>query len=124
AASTKAGADTPAQCLDDYYDSLQSGDVDKYLRCLSEPFRTDVGRPSFEVVGRDAKAVKGLVQRAGSAESGSTLWVDVDEVRAADVRRLRYHLRHDDRGWVITAIDPPREVPAAVRYGTPVSDEP
>jgi hypothetical protein len=119
-----AGAATPAQCLDDYYDSLQSGDVDKYLRCLDEPYRRDVGQRSFEATRRDAKDLKGVVQRAGPAESGSSLGVDADEVRAAGVRRLRYHLRHDDRGWVITAIDPPREVPAAVRYGTPVRDEP
>jgi hypothetical protein len=119
-----AGVDTPAQCLDDYYDSLQSGDVDKYLRCLGEPYRTDVGQRSFEAARRDAKDVKSLVQQADAADIGSSLWVDVEEVRAVGVRRLRYHLRHDDRGWVITAIDPPREVPATVRYGTPVSDEP
>jgi hypothetical protein len=118
-----AGAATPAECLDDHYEALQSGDVDKYLRCLDEPYRADAGR-SFEAARRDVKDVKGLVQQAGPAESGSPRWVDVDEVRAAGVRRVRYHLRQDDRGWVITAIDPPREIPAAVHYGTPVGDEP
>ncbi|HTU19462.1 MAG TPA: hypothetical protein VMG10_15485 [Gemmataceae bacterium] len=116
------GAATPAQCLDAYYESLQSGDVDKYLRCLDEPYREDVGRRSFEAARRDVKDVKNLVQKAGPAESGSPLWVD--EVRAAGVRRLRYHLRQNGRGWVIAAIDPPREIATPIRYGTHVGDEP
>lgn len=118
------GAATPADCLDAYYEFLQSGDVEKYLRCLDEPYRQEVGQRSFEAARRDVKDVKNLVQIAGPAESGSPLWVDVDEVRAAGVRRLRYHLRRLDRGWVIAAIDPPREMPTPIRYGTHVGDEP
>jgi hypothetical protein len=118
------GAATPADCLDTYYESLQSGDVENYLRCLDEPYRQEVGQRSFEATRRDVKDVKNLVQITGPTESGSPLWVDVDEVRAAGIRRLRYHLRRDDRGWVIAAIDPPREISAPIRYGTPVGDEP
>ena len=117
------GAATPAECLDSYYESLQSGDVDKYLRCLDEPYREEVGQRSFDSARRDVKDVRNLVQIAGPAETGSPLWVDVDEVRAAGVRRLRYHLRQHERGWVIAAIDPPREMPTPIRYGTPIGDE-
>jgi hypothetical protein len=122
--TTPPGAATPADCLDTYYESLQSGDVENYLRCLDEPYRQEVGQRSFEATRRDVKDVKNLVQITGPTESGSPLWVDVDEVRAAGIRRLRYHLRRDDRGWVIAAIDPPREISAPIRYGTPVGDEP
>ena len=118
------GAATPADCLDTYYESLQSGDVDKYLRCFDESYRQDVGQRSFEAARHDVKDVKNLVQIAGPAENGSPLWVDVDEVRTAGVRRLRYHLRQNGRGWVIAAIDPPREMPTPIRYGTHVGDEP
>lgn len=117
------GTGTPADCIESYYESLKSVDVDKYLRCLGEPYRADAGQRFFEAACRDAKDLKGLVQRTGPVENGS-LWVDVEEVRAAGVRRLRYHLRHDERGWGIVAIDPPRETSAPIRYGTPVGDEP
>ena len=120
---TAAGTATPAECVENYYESLKSGDVEKYLRCLGEPYRAESGQRFFESACRDAKDLKGLVQRAGSVEDGS-LWIDVEEVRAAGVRRLRYHLRQDDRGWVIVAIDPPRETTSPVRYGTPVGDQP
>jgi hypothetical protein len=117
-------AATPAECLDAYYDSLQSGDVEKYLRCLGEPYRTRQGRDSFAAAGRDAKELKNLVQLAGPAEGDSSRWVDVDEVRAAGVRRVRYHLRKDERGWLIVGVDPPRERAAPLRYGTHVGEEP
>ncbi|HEY7328124.1 MAG TPA: hypothetical protein VH592_10810 [Gemmataceae bacterium] len=121
---TAVGAATPEECVENYYESLKSGDVDRYLRCLGEPYRSEAGQRFFDAACRDAKDVKGVVQRAGSDESGSTLWMDVEEVRAAGIRRLRYHLRQDDRVWVIVSIDPPRETTSPVRYGTPVGDEP
>jgi hypothetical protein len=118
------GAATPAECLDAYYDALKSGDVDKYLQCLDEPYRDVVGQRSFEAASQDVKDVKNLVQITEPGEKGAQLWVDVDEVRAARIRRVRYHLRQRDRVWVIAARDPPREIPSPIRYGTPVSDEP
>jgi len=118
------GAATPADCLDVYYESLQRGDVDKYLLCLDESYREEIGKGSFEAARRDVKDVKNLVQVAEPGEGGSSLWVDVDEVRTAGIRRLRYHLRKHDRGWVIAAIDPPRERAAPIRYGTHVSADP
>jgi hypothetical protein len=121
-ATTRAA--TPAECLDNYYESLQSGDVEKYQSCLDDRSRAQAGQRSFEDARRDAKDVKNLVQVAGPAEGGSSQWVDVDEVRAAGVRRLRYHLRQDGRGWVIAAIDPPRDMAAPIRYGTHVGEEP
>lgn len=117
-------AATPAECLDNYYDSLQSGDVEKYQNCLEEPSRAQAWQRSFEDARRHVKDVKNLVQVAGPAEGGSSRWVDVDEVRTAGVRRLRYHLRQDGRGWVIVAIDPPHDSAAPIRYGTHVGDEP
>ncbi len=117
-------AATAAECLDNYYESLKSGDVEKYQSCLGEPYRTRADQHSFDAACREVKDVKNYVQLAGPSEGGSPLWVDVDEVRAASVRRLRYHLRSDSPGWVIVAIDPPRDIPAAIRYGTHVSEEP
>ena len=119
-----SGAATPAECLDNYYESLTSGDVEKYQSCLDESFRARVGQRSFDAARRNVKDVKNLVQLAEPAQGSSSLWVDVDEVRAAGVRRLRYHLRQDGRSWVIAAIDPPHENPAPIRYGTHVGDEP
>jgi hypothetical protein len=122
--TTRLGAATPAECLNNYYASLKNGDNDKYLRCLGEPYRTDIGRSVFDAACRDVRDVKGVAQREGPSEGGVPQWVDVEEIRAAGVRRLRYHLRQDGGNWVITAIDPPRETISPVRYGTPVSDEP
>lgn len=118
------GAATPADCLDIYYESLQRGDAEKYLRCLDESYREEIGKGSFEAARRDVKDVKNLVQVAEPGEGGASLWVDVDEVRTAGIRRLRYHLRRHDRGWVISAIDPPRERSTPIRYGTHASAEP
>lgn len=117
-------AATPTECVENYYESLKSSDIDKYLRCLSEEHRAEVGRRFFDTACRDVKDVKSVVQRAGPAKSESSQWVDVEEVRAAGIRRLRYHLRHEGGSWVIAAIDPPRESTSPIRYGTPVSDEP
>jgi hypothetical protein len=122
--STPRGATKPEECLDDYYESLQSGDMDKYRRCLDEALRVRVDQRAFDAACREVKEVKNLVQIAGPAESETSRWVDVDEVRAAGIRRLRYHLRRDNGNWVIASIDPPRETSAPIRYGTPVGDEP
>jgi hypothetical protein len=118
------GPATPAECLDAYYESLQKGDIEQYLRCLDELYRKEAGRRTFDAARRDVKDVKTLVQKAGPAESGSPLWVDVDEVRPTGIRRLRYHLRQHEGGWVITDIDPPRVIQTPIRYGTPVGSEP
>jgi hypothetical protein len=119
------GAATPTECIENYYEALKSGDFEKYLRCLGDPSRADAGQQRFfDTASRDAKDLKGVVQRASPAESRSTLSVDVEEVRAAGIRRLRYHLRQHDRVWVIVSIDPPRETTSPVRYGTRIGDEP
>jgi len=120
---TTAGAATPAECIANYYESLKSGDIEKYLHCLGGTYREE-GRRFFAAVCRDVKDLKGVVQQAGQAANGSPLWVDVEEVRTAGIRRLRYHLCQDGGSWVIVAIDPPRETSAPVPYGTPVGDEP
>lgn len=122
--TTTARASTPTECIENYYESLKSGDIDKYLSCLAEGYREDVGRSFFDTACRDVKDMKGVVQRAGPLENGSSQWVDVEEIRAAGIRRLRYHLRSDNGNWVITAIDPPRESTSPIRYGAPVGDEP
>jgi hypothetical protein len=122
--TTTAWAATPAQCLDDYYESLRRGDIVKYRSCLGEPYRARAEQRSFAAIRRDVEDVKDLVQLPGPVEQGSPLWVDVDEVRAGSVRRLRYHLRSEYNGWVIVGIDAPREIAVPVRYGTPVGDAP
>jgi hypothetical protein len=119
-----ARATTPAECLDDYYESLRSGDIDKYRGSLGEPYRARAEQRSFAAACREVEDVKDLVQLPGPVEQGASLWVDVDEVRTSGVRRLRYHLRSEGTGWVIVGIDPPREIAAPIRYGTPVGDAP
>lgn len=122
--TTTARAATPAECLDDYYESLRSGNIEKYQECFGEAYRARLAQRSFAAACREMDDVKDLVQLPGPAETGGPLWVDVDEVRTSGVRRLRYHLRSQGSGWVIVAIDPPREIAAPIRYGTRVGDEP
>jgi hypothetical protein len=119
-----AGAATPAECIDTYYESLKSNDFEKYLRCLNESYRGEAVQHSFVAACRDITDLKGVVQQPGPIEGELPLWIDVEEVRTAGVRRLRYHLCRDGGSWVITAIDPPRETPSPIRYGTPVGEEP
>lgn len=119
-----ARAASPAECIEDYYESLKSGDITKYLQCLGEPYRTEVGHRFFEDACRDVEDLKSLVQRAEEDDNGSPLWVDVEEVRTSGVRRMRYRLRQEERGWVIAGIDVLRESTSPIRYGTPVGDEP
>jgi hypothetical protein len=122
--TTTKPAASPAECLDDYYESLRSGEINKYLNCLGEPYRSHAGQDSFDAARRAAKDVKNRVQVAAPVEEGSSVWLDVDEVRADGVRRSRFHLRQAGSGWVIVAIDPPRELPTSIRYGTRVGEEP
>jgi hypothetical protein len=121
--ATKTAA-TPAECLDNYYEACRSGDVEQYLNCLGGPYRSQAGSRSFDDARRDLRDVKNWVQLAGPVEEGSSVWVDIDEVRAASTRRVRYHLQQAGTGWVIVAVDPPREVPSPIRYGTRVGEEP
>src|SRR5262249_8180742 len=118
------GFATPGECLDAYRDAGKDGDVARYLSCLGEPLRSEK-RQSV----RAADLVRGMegvtgwggdepVIRDGVAD------VDVDLVRKTGTFRLSFRLQRADQGWVIVAVDGPRERPAPVPYGTLVGEGP
>jgi hypothetical protein len=125
-----ACAATPAECLDQYYEAGRAGDVRRYLSFLAEPYRSQVRQRYADddtlsaALRRDMKDVKSWVQIAGPVEEESSARVEVDEVRATGTRRLRFHLLQAGSGWLIVAVDPPRDMPTPIRYGTPVGEEP
>ncbi len=122
--TARSRAATPTECLDHYYESCRSGDIEQYRNCLGEPYRSQSDAGGFDAARRDVKDIKNWVQCAETVADGSSLAIDVDEVRVEGVRRLRFHLRQADSGWAIVAIDPPRTRPTPLRYGTRVGDEP
>ena len=126
------GYATPLACLDAYREACLAGDVDAYLRCLAEPLRSETAerfpdraelaallrRETAELKGWAAVEVEAAPPRDGAA------LVDVDQVRPDGLRRVRFHLTRSAGGWLITAIDPPRDVPADIPYGTHISETP
>ncbi len=121
--STTEAAVTPEECLDTYYNALRSGDRDKYSGCVVESHGIQSGGDRFQVLCREANDLKNLVQVAGPRDDEALRWIDVDEVRASGIRRLRYHLRRDERGWLIVGIETARERAAPIPFGTPAGDE-
>lgn len=76
------GAATAAEGVENYYESLKSGDRERYLLCLGEPYRGEAGQRFFDTACRDVKDIKGVVPHARADENGSLRWVDVEEVAA------------------------------------------
>ncbi len=121
--STTEASATPEECLDRYYNSLQSCNEDKYSRCFVESHRMRSSGVRFEALCRDNSDLKNLVQVAGPEDDVASRWIDVDEVRVSGIRRLRYHLRRHESGWLIEEIDTARERAAPIPFGTPAGDE-
>jgi hypothetical protein len=123
-----AGFATPAECVEAYSEASRSGNVAKFLNCLGEPLRSEAeGRRAqskdlAETLRRSAQDVKSWVQCLEPVVEGSTVRVDVDEVRTAGTRRIRFHLQRTGRGWLINRIDPPRDMPVTIPYGTHIRD--
>jgi hypothetical protein len=121
---SRQGFATPAECLDAYRDASKDGDVTRYLSCLGEPLRSEKRR-SIQAVDliRDMAGVKGWTRHEAVIRD-RIADVDVDLVRATGSFRLSFHLQRTDQGWVIVALDGPREQRSPVPYRTPVGNEP
>jgi hypothetical protein len=121
---------TPATCLDAYREASRAGNVEDYLTCLAEPLRAKIQRQHTdpekfaELLRQEMKDLKTWVQLPASESAGSTVQVNVDEVRIDGNRRLRFRLERSQNGWLIVGIDPPKLVPAGIPYGTHVSRVP
>jgi hypothetical protein len=129
-AHTRTGFATPASCLDAYREASLAGDVERSWRCLALSLRADIQRrhPNpkelAESMRREMKDVKTWVQLPALVSEGSTVQVNVDEVRIDGNRSIRFRLQRSENGWLITGIDPPKLVPAGIPYGTHVSKVP
>ena len=123
----RVGFATPAACLDAYREASLAGDVDKYRSCLTESLCAEIGRRHpysrelAESLRQETKDVKTWVQLPDPASTGTTVQVDVDEVRIDGKRRIHFRLERFANGWLIVSIDRPRLVPTGIPYGTHVS---
>jgi hypothetical protein len=119
---------TPEECVLAYAEACKDGDVTAYLGCVTGPLldearRLDRAGQLPPALRRSLAGVKSWVVADAAAVEADSATVEVDVVRPEGTRRIRFRLRASP-GWRIAGIDPPREVPTPVRYGTPVSAEP
>jgi hypothetical protein len=115
-----AGFATPADCLDAYREASLAGDVTGLLSCLAEPLRSrHQAGLTAESARRELKGVKNWTVR-DPVVNETTAAVDVELVRQGGKSLLRFHLRRGATGWLISGIDPPKELPVKIPYGTPV----
>ena len=113
---------TPAACLDAFRDACKDGDLNRYLSCLGEPLRSEkAGSLRRADLLAEMEGVTGWT-RLEPIVAGASARVDVDEVKSARTYRRRFRLEQTPRGWLIVAVEPPREVPTPVRYGTHISE--
>jgi hypothetical protein len=124
------GFATPTECIEAYREASLAGDVPRYLDCLAEPLRArmlnrfaDPQRLGM-AIKEPMQDIKNWGQSVERTEGEPTAFVNVDEVRATGTRRVRYHLEQTGRGWLISAIDPPREVPTPIPFGTHIGEAP
>jgi hypothetical protein len=117
----ESGFATPGDCLDAYRDACKTGNVGRYLSCLAEPLRSDKGDATAEQIRKEMQDVKSWTQLDPEIKHDSAI-IDVDAVRRSGTRRIRFHLARSDGGWLITAIDAPRELPGGIPYGTSATD--
>jgi hypothetical protein len=118
------GFATPGECLEEYREAVLAGDVPRYLRCLAEPLQDEQRRSiSPEKLRRQMEGVKSWTQ-LDPVVKGSAAQVEVDQVRRAGARRIRFHLRRSEEGWRIIRIDAPRPLRTDIPYGTPVDQVP
>jgi hypothetical protein len=120
----------PDDCVAAYADACKDGDATAYLDCLAEPLRSQSRQqaPDAAKLAEQLRAsmaeVKSWTQVGPAEVEGATAHVEVDEVRAGGTRRIRFRLERGAAGWRIAGIGAPQDVPAPVRYGTPVGEGP
>jgi hypothetical protein len=123
------GCGTPAECLATYREACQAGDAERYLRCLGEPLRSQVGHTYpgddalAEALRREARRVKGWVEVGPPDETGGRAIANVEVVRETGQSRLRVYLERSQEGWLIVRVEKGAEQMPDVRYGTRVGEE-
>ena len=118
-AARPAGFATPEDCLDAYWDASLAGDVPGLLKCFAEPLRSrQQAGLSSEGARRQLKGVKNWTLRDPVVQDAAAT-VDVELVRQNSKSLLRFHLRRGAGGWLISGIDPPKELPPGIPYETP-----
>jgi hypothetical protein len=119
-----AGFASPAECVEAYRDACAAGDAAKALACLGGPLRAEGERSaSAAALTRELAGVVSWAQHEPEV-SGTAAHVDVDRGRRDGVQRVRFRLERGRTGWVIVGIDPPKDLPTTVPYGTHVSKVP
>ena len=123
-----AGYTTPADCLESYAEAVRQADAARLQKCLSEPLRSELQKRGTDAGGlaaalqKEAKDIKSWVQCLEQLTDESNAVIDVDEVRSSGTRRIRFHLERTRRGWLITAIDPPKDIPQTIPYAVHIRD--
>jgi hypothetical protein len=118
-AARPAGFATPEDCLDAYWDASLAGDVPGLLKCFAEPLRSQhQAGLTAESAWRQLKGVKNWTLRDPVLLDAAAT-VDVELVRRNGKSLLRFHLRRGAGGWLISGIDPPKELPPGIPYETP-----
>jgi hypothetical protein len=119
-----AGFASPAECVEAYRDACAAGDLATAHTCLGDPLRSESERSSdAESLKREMAGVVSWAQHDPEV-SGTTAHVDVDRGRRDGVQRVRFRLERGRGGWLIVGIDPPKDVPTAIPYGTHISKVP
>ena len=112
---------TPAECVEAYGEALKGADVEGYLNCLGEPARGQAVADA-ETWRRTGTGLVAWVQVGEPQVEGEAASMEVDEVRKDVTRRTRFRLERSSHGWRIVSIEPVKEAPAPIRYGTHVSE--
>jgi hypothetical protein len=121
------GFATPGQCLEAYRDALAAGDQSRYLGCLAPPLRAKIQEEPEEHFQAKARRFKEHIKNWGQSlesEQDSAASVLVDEVSMLGTAQRRYRLERSASGWLIAAIEPPKDVPTPVPFGTHISKVP
>jgi hypothetical protein len=119
-----AGFASPAECVEAYRDACSAGDAAKAMDCLDASLRGASERSvTPKALRREMAGVVSWAQHEPEV-SGTTAHVDVDRGRRDGVQRVRFRLERGRGGWLIVGIDPPKEVPITIPYGTHVSKVP
>jgi hypothetical protein len=115
---------SPDARVEAYRDACAAGDTAKALACLGGALRALRERSAIATaLQREMAGVVSWAQHEAEI-SGTAAHVDVDRGRRDGVQRLRFRLERGGGGWLIVGIEPPKELPTAVPYGTHVSKVP
>ena len=123
-----SGFSTPADCVEAVGTASKQGQAERYLQCLAEPLRSETRQKYADLnelataLRRQMQDVKSWTQILEGSSEDSLAHVDVDLVRPAGTTRVRFRLERSSRGWLITNITPPEEIPSPIPYGVHVKD--